>query len=72
MPDGLNVETEVRVKAFGRQKVRHGKHEMIERMNAERALLGYRRDIAAHRCHRSLPLFNSPCARARPLARDFP
>src|SRR4051812_3650229 len=49
------VEAEVRIEALCGCEIRHGNHELIERMDAEGAALGRRRDVATYCSHRSLP-----------------
>ena len=53
--DVANVETEIRIEAFGGLQIRHRQHEMVERMNPDLAFMHRALDIAARRRHTCLP-----------------
>lgn len=47
-----DIEAEIAVEVLRHIGVRHRQHELVERMHAERIVIGRRRDIAANRGHR--------------------
>src|SRR5690348_3579379 len=50
-----HVEAEIAVELLGLARIRHLQHELVERMDAEIAVLGFRRDMTRDRGHRELP-----------------
>ena len=64
VPEGLDrqritvarqIEPEAAVKILRHRRVRHGQHELVERMHAQRIAFGGRRDIAADGGHGRTP-----------------